>query len=121
MNKEFVIMTKFLIKGKYSSGSWARMISRHDDRTAAARSLMESLGGELDQLYWDVQSAAAYALADLPDAVTSEAIITALDATGAFRNVEAHELLTQSQLNDALALAADASRVYSVPGHSAVG
>lgn len=113
-------MNKFLIEARYSSGSWKRMISRHDDRTAAARSLIQSLGGELDQLYWDSQSAAAYALADLPDAVTTEAIITALDATGAFRSVEAHELLTQSQLSDALTLAADASQVYRVPGHSAI-
>jgi uncharacterized protein with GYD domain len=115
-----VIMTKFLIEGKYSSGSWARMIRRHDDRTAVVRSLMQSLGGELDQLYWDCQSAAAYALAELPDAVTTEAIITTLDGTGAFRSVEAHELLTQDQLRDALTLAADASQVYQVPGHSAV-
>lgn len=114
-------MSKFLIEGKYSSGSWARMIGRHDDRTQAARSLMQSLGGELDQLYWDAGSAAAYALADLPDSVTTEAIITALDGTGAFRSVEAHQLLTQEQLRDALTLAADASNVYRVPGRSAVG
>jgi two-component sensor histidine kinase len=120
-DKERMIMNKFLIEGKYSSGSWARMIKRDDDRAAVLRALMDSLGGGLDQLYWEVESAAAYALADLPDAITIEAIITALDGTGAFRSVEAHELLTQDQLRDALTLAADASHVYRVPGHSAVG
>jgi len=113
-------MNKFLIKARYSSGSWARMISRHDDRAAAVNSLMESYGGSLDAIYWDVESAAAYALAELPDSVTAAAVVTAMTRTGAFTGVEVHELLTQSQLRDALVLAGDASRVYKVPGYAAM-
>jgi hypothetical protein len=41
------------------------------------------------------------------------AVVTAITGTGAFTGVEAHELLTHSQLSDALVLAGDASRVYN--------
>jgi hypothetical protein len=44
-------MSKFLIQGKYAGGSWARMIKVTDDRTGAARSLVESLGGCLESMY----------------------------------------------------------------------
>lgn len=113
-------MDRFLIKGKSSNGSWACMVSRQDDRAAAVNSLMESFGGSLDAIYWDVESAAAYALVELPDAVTAAAVVTAIAKTGPFAGIEVHELLTQSQLSDALVLAGDASRVYKAPGYAAV-
>src|SRR5215469_2060464 len=114
-------MNKYLIKAQYSAGSWARMIARQDDRAAAMSSLLESRGGSLEANYWDVESTAAYTLADLPDAITLAAIVTCMAKTGAFTAVEVHELLTQEQLSDALVLAVDASAVYKVPGYAAMG
>jgi len=114
-------MAKFLIRGRYSGGSWARMIARRDDRTLAVRALMDSFGGSLDALYWEVETAAAYALVDLPDTVAAAAVVTAISKSGAFVGVEVHELLSQSQLNDVLVLAGDAAKVYKVPGYAAVG
>lgn len=113
-------MCIYLIKVQYSAGSWARMIARQDDRAAAMSCLLESLGGSLEAVYWDVESTAAYALADLPDAVTLAAVVTAMSKTGAFTAVEVREPLTQEQLSDALVLAADASTVYKVPGYAAM-
>ncbi|HUA40161.1 MAG TPA: GYD domain-containing protein [Streptosporangiaceae bacterium] len=112
-------MAKFMIKFIYSSGSWARMIKVADDRSSAVRTLVESLGGSLEVIYWDVQSSAAYALVDLPDAVAAVAVITATSKTGAFLGVEAHELLTERQIHEALTLAKDASIVYDAPGSAA--
>jgi uncharacterized protein with GYD domain len=114
-------MDRYLIKVNYSAGSWARMIARPDDREAAMSCLLDSLGGSLEAIYWDVESTAAYALADLPDAVTLAAIVTTMAKTGAFTAVEVHEMLTQQQLSDALVLAGDASAVYKAPGYAAVG
>jgi uncharacterized protein with GYD domain len=112
-------MAKFMIKFIYSSGSWARMVKVADDRSTAVRILVESLGGSLEAMYWDVQSSAAYALVELPDAVAAVAVITATSKTGAFFGVEAHELLTERQIHEALTLAKDASLVYDAPGSSA--
>ena len=90
-----------------------------DDRTSIARTFAEALGGSLDCIYWEVSTRTSYALADLPDSATAAAAITVLAQTGAFKNVEAHELLTQRQLSDVLAVAGDVSKLYHVPGEAA--
>jgi uncharacterized protein with GYD domain len=112
-------MPKFLITAIYSSGSWSRMIANPDDRTSAVRSLTECLGGSLDSLYWDARSRCALAIADLPDSVAAAALATVVIRTGAFKNVEAHQLLTQDQLCDSLMLAKQASQAFEVPGQRA--
>ena len=109
-----------MIKFIYSSGSWARMVKVADDRTTAVRTLVESLGGSLESMYWDVQSCASYAIADLPDPVTAVAVATATTRTGAFTSVEAHALLTEDQMHDALTLAKFGAQVFDPPGSSAI-
>jgi uncharacterized protein with GYD domain len=96
------------------------MLKVTDDRTSAIRDLMESLGGSLIAIYWSVEDASAFTLADLPDPVTAAAIITAVTRTGSVVGVEAHELLTQEQLHDALVLGRDSSKVYRAPGSKAI-
>jgi uncharacterized protein with GYD domain len=112
------VSTHFQIEFVYTSGSWARMLKSTDSRTAAVASLLESLDGTLESLYWDVDSCSAHAIAILPDSVSAAAVILAAGRTGAFKAVETHELLTEDQLGDALALAKGASHVYGVPGQS---
>ena len=113
-------MGKFMIKFTYSHGSWARMIKVTDDRTTAVRALVESLEGSLEAMYWDMQDCASYVLADLPDAVSVVAVMTAATKTGAFISVEAHELLTEDQMHAALTMAKFAADVYEAPGSSAI-
>jgi uncharacterized protein with GYD domain len=113
-------MSKFMIKFTYSCGSWARMVKVTDDRTTAMRALVESLGGSLESMYWDVQNCASYAVADLPDPVTAVAVMTATTRTGAFAGVEGHVLLTEDQMHDALALAKDCAQVFDPPGSLAI-
>ncbi|HTX85063.1 MAG TPA: GYD domain-containing protein [Streptosporangiaceae bacterium] len=112
-------MPKYIAIGSYSSGSWARLMRSADDRTAMARTFTEALGGSLDCIYWEVSARTSYALAELPDSATAAAAIAVLAQTGAFKNVEVHELLTQRQLGDVLALAGDVSQLYRVPGEAA--
>ena len=111
-------MGTFLFIVSYTNGSWARMIRRHDDRTAALTSLLETYGGSLERVAWDVESLTAYAVAGLHDAVTAAAVRTAVAQTGAFSSVEVHELLSQEQLSDVLVMARDGSNVYKAPGYA---
>lgn len=113
-------MPKYLFTVQYSSGSWARLVKGSDDRAAAVRSLMESLGGSLDQIYWGAQNCAAHAIAELPDGIAAKAAINTVLRTGAFANVEATELLSQEQLSDTLLLARSSEQFYEAPGMSAV-
>ena len=112
-------MPKFAMKFSYTSGSWARMLSLSDDRTEAVTALMEHLGGKLDAMYWEVEHAAAYVIGDLPDSVSAAAAITAATRTGAFKDVEVHQLLHQDQLREVVALARSLEHVYRPPGVAA--
>jgi len=109
-----------MIKFSYSHGSWARMIKVTDDRTSAVRSLLESLEGSLEAMYWDMHDCASYVLADLPDVVSAVAVMTVAAKTGAFMTVEAHELLTEEQMHAALTLAKFAADAFHAPGSSAI-
>lgn len=113
-------MGKYMLTAHYSSGSWARMVKSSDDRTAVMRSLVESLGGSLEQLYWTAHDGAAHAIADLPDAVAARAVANTAFKTGAFTSVKAQELLTQDQLSHTLTLTQSAEQVYEAPGQAAV-
>jgi len=113
-------MGKYVFTAKYSSGSWARLVNGSDDRVATTRSLIESLGGSLEIIYWAAQSGTAHAIADLPDELAAKAVVTAVFETGAFASVEAEELLTQEQLRDTLVLTRSAQEFYEAPGKPAV-
>lgn len=112
-------MGKYMFTAHYSSGSWARMVTSSDDRTAALRSLVESLGGSLDQLYWTAHDGAAHAIADLPDSVSAAVAANTAFKTGAFTSVQAQELLTHDQLSDTLTLTKSAQQFYEAPGMAA--
>lgn len=109
-------MGKYLLTAHYTSGSWARLVKAADDRTAQVRSLIESLGGSLDVIYWDAYSCASHAIADLPDAVAAKTFVNTVIKTGAFTGCKAHELLTQEQLRDTLTLTRSAQQFYEAPG-----
>ena len=113
-------MLKFVIIMRYSSASWARMLKVPDDRASAEAALMEHLGGSLESIYWDVETASAYVIADLPDSVSAAAVIAATTKTGAFKDVHVHEVLTQDQLRDMVALAQSSDAVYRPPGQAAI-
>jgi hypothetical protein len=56
-----------------------------EDRASAVAALMEHLHGSLESIYWEVETASAYVVADLPDSASAAAVIAATTKTGAFR------------------------------------
>jgi hypothetical protein len=108
-------MSKFIFQVSYSSGSWARMLKTVDDRTAAVRSLMDSLNGSLEQVYWAADMRSAFALA-VPDSTAGCGNSGSMAKTGAFTSVGVDELLAQDQLTDVRQLAGAAAEAYVVPG-----
>ena len=113
------MMAKYIANFSYSSGSWARMINSLDvDQTTVVERTLESVGGSLECLYWQVACHDGCTIFEAPDSVTAEAVEQAMTKTGAYKCMEVHELLTQKQLIDSLHLARDAAQVYEVPGQS---
>ena len=113
-------MSKYMFTAKYSNASWARLVHVSDDRAAAFDTLLRSLGGSLDVVYWSARDGAALAIAEVPDAMAAKAAVTAMVKTGAFSDVEVDELLAQDQLRDTLVLARSAGAFYEAPGESVV-
>ncbi|HSR86443.1 MAG TPA: GYD domain-containing protein [Streptosporangiaceae bacterium] len=110
-------MPKYIQIFNYSSGSWARMINTlGGSQSTVVQHTLESLGGSLECMYWQVGSHDGYAIFDVPDSVTAEAVEQAMTKTGAFKSIETHELLTEKQLIETLHLAREAGQVYEVPG-----
>lgn len=113
-------MPRFVITFNYSSGSWARMLRVADDRRAAVAGLMEHLGGQMELMYWGVETAQAYVIAQLPDSLAATAAVTVATETGAFKDVQVHEVLTQEQLREVVALARSSEDSYHAPGSAAI-
>ena len=113
-------MRKYMFTGVYSSASWARLVQGFDDRATAFGTLLRSLGGSLDAIYWTAGNGEVRAIAELPDALAAKAVVTATVKTGAFSTVEVEELLSEDQLRDTLVLARSVGAFYEPPGASAV-
>jgi len=110
-------MTKFAFFFSYTSATWAQMINTPGDRTAAVRQLLDSLGGSLESIYWMFGTHDGIVIADLPDSVSAAALSVAVAGTGAFKQVQTHELITQEQLGQMLQMAQNAAPAYQRPGH----
>jgi uncharacterized protein with GYD domain len=109
-------MPKYITRMCYSTGSWARMINNPGDRHAAIEHTIEALGGTLENVYWQLGTQDALVIADFPDSITAGALNAVMTKTGAFKSVDTHELLTQKQLLDILAIARGTAHVFEVPG-----
>ena len=113
-------MLKYVAVFVYSSASWARMLKVPEDRASAEAALLEHLGGSLESIYWEVETASARVIADLPDSVSAAAVITAATKTGAFKEFRVHEVLTQDQLREMVVLAKSSEGIYRPPGQAAI-
>jgi len=92
------------------------MIRISEDRVKAVHKLLESLGGSLDGTYWEVSARSVHAIVNLPDSAAATTVAAVMTHTGAFKNVEAHEVLTQDQFNGVLEMADNVAQIYEPPG-----
>ena len=100
----------------YTSDAWARMIQSPGDRTAAVRQLTDSLGGSVECIYWMFGTHDGMVITDVSDSISAAALSVTVGSTGAFKNLETHELLTQEQLSQALSRSKDVTQAYQPPG-----
>jgi uncharacterized protein with GYD domain len=108
-------MAKYALYFSDTSDTWARMLTTSSDPTAAVREAVESLGGSLESMYWMLGAHDGFVIVDLPDSIRAAALSVTVNATGAFKHLETHELFTQDQLVDILARSREATQVYKPP------
>jgi uncharacterized protein with GYD domain len=105
-------MPKYLLQASYSAdGTKGLLKDGGTKRRAAARTLVESLGGKMDCFYYAFGETDVVAVVDLPDSVSAAAASLAIGSTGAVRG-HVTVLLTPEEIDQA----AQKSVAYTPPG-----
>jgi uncharacterized protein with GYD domain len=109
-------MPLYLTRFSYTPETWARLIGNPEDRREAARSYIESVGGQLHGFWYAFGEHDAYTLYEAPDNASMAAVALAITAGGALSTLETTVLLTVDETMDALRKAQQVG--YRAPGAS---
>jgi uncharacterized protein with GYD domain len=107
-------MPFYLTRFRYTPATWARLIKNPEDRRAAARQYIESVGGKLHGFWYAFGEHDGYNLWEAPDNVSMAATALAISAGGALGSVQTTVLMTVEETLDALKKAA--AITYRPPG-----
>lgn len=107
-------MPMYLTRFSYTPETWARLIKNPQDRRAAARQYIESVGGTLHGFWYAFGDHDGYNLWEAPDNVSMAATVIAIGGGGAVRSSQTTVLLTVDETLAALKKAS--SIAYRPPG-----
>jgi len=107
-------MPMYLTRFSYTPETWAKLIKNPEDRRAAAKQYIESVGGKLHGFWYAFGDQDGYNLWEAPDNVSMAATALAINAGGALSSFETIVLLTVDETLDALKQAS--SIAYRPPG-----
>ena len=111
-------MPKYLALFSYAPDAMAAMIENPADRETAVRGVLDSVGGNLESMYWMFGSHDGIAIVDAPDSLTMAGISAAVSSTGTITS-ETHELFTGEDVERILDTARRARGHFAPPGQSA--
>ena len=105
-------MPKYLLQASYTADGVKGLIKDGGTkRAAAARSLVESLGGKLDAIYFAFGDTDVVAIADLPDNAAAASASLTIAGSGALQS-RITPLLTAEEIDQAVRK----SGTYTPPG-----
>ena len=107
-------MPLYLTKFSYTPETWARLIEKPEDRRAAAKTYIESVGGKLHGYWYAFGTHDGYNLWEAPDNVSMAAVALAISAGGALSSYETTVLLSVEDTMEALRKAGQVR--YRPPG-----
>jgi len=107
-------MALYLTKFSYTPATWAKLIAKPEDRTKAAQTYIESVGGKFHGFWYGFGTHDGYNLWEAPDNVSMAAVALAITAGGALSSLETTVLLTVDETMDALRKAKKIQ--YKTPG-----
>ena len=107
-------MPMYLTRFSYTPETWSRLIKNPEDRRAAAKRYIESVGGKLHGFWYAFGEQDGYNLWEEPDNVSMAATVIAIGAGGALRSTHTTVLLTVEETLAALEKAS--SIAYRAPG-----
>jgi uncharacterized protein with GYD domain len=104
----------YLTRFSYTPETWARLVKNPEDRRAAAKQYIESVGGKLHGFWYAFGDRDGYNLWEAPDNVSMAAVATAIGAGGALSSIQTTVLLTVDETVAALRKAS--AITYRAPG-----
>ncbi|WP_347310092.1 GYD domain-containing protein [Defluviimonas sp. SAOS-178_SWC] len=107
-------MPLYLTRFSYTPETWARLTKTPEDRRAAAKKYIESVGGKLHGFWYAFGGQDGYNLWEAPDNVAMAATAIAISGGGALSSFETTTLLSVEDTLEALRLAS--SIKYQAPG-----
>ena len=107
-------MALYLSRFSYTPETWSRLIGSPEDRREAARTYIESVGGNLQGFWYAFGTHDGYTLWEAPDNVSMAAVALAISGGGALSSLETTVLLTVDETMDALRRAQEVQ--YRAPG-----
>jgi uncharacterized protein with GYD domain len=107
-------MPLYLTRFSYTPETWARLIDKPEDRRAAAKTYIESVGGKVHGFWYAFGTHDGYNLWEAPDNVSMAAVALAISAGGALSSFETTVLLSVEDTLEALRKAAQVR--YRPPG-----
>jgi len=90
-------MATFMFQGCYTPAAVAAMVKTPEDRSAAVRELMESVGGKVEGFWLSFGEFDFVGIGQLPDAQSAAAFAMAATAAGAVHHFRTVELLPWSE------------------------
>lgn len=90
-------MAKYITFFSYSAEAVRAMIHHPSDRSAAAKALVESLGGTVESFYWMQGAHDGFLISEVPDGVAGTALVAAVASTGTITDLESHEIFDHDQ------------------------
>lgn len=114
-NQERMIMPFYLFQASYTPAAIKAMVDNPQDREAAARPLIESVGGKLHHLFFCFGKEDVVALIEAPDDSAMAAGALAVAASGALSSGATTKLMTSSEATAAMKAAGAATSVYRPP------
>jgi uncharacterized protein with GYD domain len=108
-------MAFYMFTGSYSVDSIRAMVANPQDREAAARALIEGMGGKLHGFYIAFGQSDVVAIIEMKDDVAMAACALAVGAGGALAHGATTKLLTSAEAMKAMAGAKKGSSKYKAP------
>ena len=102
-------MPQYLGRFSYSAASVQAMVQSPQDREAAAREVVEALGGRLLGFWFALGEFDGVFIAELPDNATATSLAMIVGGTGAMAHFETTALLGMDEAQEAMRKAASAT------------
>lgn len=108
-------MPFYMFQGRYTSEAFKAMIENPQDREAAARPLIEAVGGKLHKFYFCFGTEDVVAILEAPDDAAVAAAAFVLGASGVLSGGATTKLMTASEAMAAMQTAGKATASYRPP------